>query len=184
MNALSLDLPTSHGAWPNRAEPREAASFAAKLCERDKLSARAGALERPLVFTNGVFDLLHRGHVEYLDASRRLGASLVVGVNSDRSARKLGKGEDRPLNGEVDRCQVVAALAAVDLVVVFDEPTPRALLDVLRPEFYAKGGDYRIENLPETRQVARWGGRTVILPYRAGHSTTALLRRIRTLALP
>ncbi len=147
--------------------------------EARRAQARAASLPRPLVFTNGVFDLLHAGHVDCLEAARELGRSLVVAVNSDRSARLLGKGPQRPLNTVADRCRVVGALAAVDLVVTFDEPTPLALLELLRPDVYAKGGDYRIGELPEARCVARWGGRTVILPYRSGCSTTRLVERIR-----
>lgn len=141
--------------------------------------ARAARLPRPLVFTNGVFDLLHAGHVDCLEAARELGRALVVGVNSDRSARLLGKGPGRPLNPEADRCRVVGALAAVDVVVTFDEPTPLALLEWLRPDVYVKGGDYSIGELPEAARVAGWDGRTVILPYREGRSTTALVERIR-----
>ena len=134
---------------------------------------------RPLVFTNGVFDVLHRGHVEYLAAARDLGAALLVAVNSDASARGLGKGPGRPLNGELDRLAVVAALESVSFVTLFDEPTPCELLKKCRPDLYAKGGDYDIEALEETRLVRSWGGRALAIAFREGYSTTALVERIR-----
>jgi rfaE bifunctional protein nucleotidyltransferase chain/domain len=155
--------------------------LALKLCARPGLGRAAAALPRPLVFTNGVFDLLHRGHVECLEAARREGASLLVAVNSDASARQLAKGPGRPLNTAEDRALVLAALEAVSLVVIFDEPTPFAAIAEARPDVYAKGGDYDIETLAETTLVRGWGGRAIALPYRAGRSTTALVRRIGTL---
>lgn len=153
--------------------------FVDKLCPPDALAARLARLPRPWVFTNGVFDILHRGHVSYLAAARSLGAALLVGLNSDSSARGLGKGPDRPLNTEVDRAVVLAALASVDLVVLFDEPTPVALLARIRPDLYVKGGDYDIETLAETRLVRSWGGDARALAFVDGYSTTALVRRIR-----
>lgn len=150
----------------------------AKLLPRGDTPAWS-KLPRPMVFTNGVFDILHRGHVSYLVAARALGASLVVGLNSDRSARGLGKGADRPLNRDLDRACVLAALTAVDAVVLFDEPTPVSLIGELRPELYVKGGDYDVETLPETALVRRWGGRALALPFVEGYSTTALVQRIR-----
>jgi len=150
-----------------------------KLCSRESLASRVAALARPLVFTNGVFDILHRGHVSYLAAARGLGASLVVGVNSDRSARALGKGSDRPLNGEADRACVLAALQSVDLVTLFDEGKPLALLRIVRPDLYVKGGDYDVETLDETALVRSWGGEARALPFVDGYSTTALVQRIR-----
>jgi rfaE bifunctional protein nucleotidyltransferase chain/domain len=137
----------------------------------------AAALPRPMVFTNGVFDLLHAGHVDCLEQARVLGASLVVGVNSDASARRLGKGPGRPLNKQADRLSVVQALAAVSAALLFDEDAPLNLLRTLRPEVYVKGGDYQLDRLPEAPLIASWGGRTVILPLRAGLSTTALVER-------
>src|SRR6516164_8823513 len=134
-------------------------SFEAKLCDPSQLASRVRALKRPLVFTNGVFDILHRGHVTYLAEARALGASLVLGLNSDVSARGLGKGPDRPLNGEADRACVLAALESVSLVTLFDESTPLALLEIVRPDVYVKGGDYDVETLAETALVRRWGGR-------------------------
>jgi rfaE bifunctional protein nucleotidyltransferase chain/domain len=135
-------------------------------------------LPRPLVFTNGVFDILHRGHVSYLVAARALGASLVVGLNSDASARGLGKGPDRPLNRERDRACVLGALEAVSAVVLFDEATPVELLAEVRPDLYVKGGDYDMEALAETPLVRSWGGRSLALPFVDGYSTTALVQRI------
>ena len=137
------------------------------------------AWPRPLVFTNGVFDVLHRGHVSYLAQARSLGAGLLVAVNSDGSARGLGKGPGRPLNNEVDRACVVAALQAVDFVVVFDESTPCELIERIRPDVYVKGGDYDIETLRETALVRSWGGRAVAIPFVDGYSTTRLVDRIR-----
>lgn len=137
------------------------------------------ALPPSVVFTNGVFDILHRGHVTYLAQARDLGASLVVGLNSDASARRLGKGPDRPLNTELDRACVLAALESVSLVVIFDEATPVELLKRVRPQWYVKGGDYDIETLAETALVRSWGGRSCALPFVDGHSTTALVKRIR-----
>lgn len=141
--------------------------YIAKICERHGLAARAGELARPMVFTNGVFDLLHRGHVQYLEAARRLGMSLVVGINSDLSVQLLGKGPGRPLNTAADRAAVLAALQCVCLVVVFEEPTPAALLTETRPDIYAKGGDYLHRSLRETQIMQQWGGRSVILDFQA-----------------
>lgn len=153
-------------------------SLLAKLIARGDTAALA-RLPRPLVFTNGVFDILHRGHVGYLAQARALGAALVVGLNSDASARGLGKGPDRPLNRALDRAAVLGALAAVDAVVLFDEPTPVALLAEVRPDLYVKGGDYDIETLAETALVRGWGGRALALPFADGYSTTSLVQRIR-----
>ena len=135
---------------------------------------------RPLVFTNGVFDILHRGHVLYLAAARELGAALLVAVNSDSSARQLGKGSDRPLNGVLDRLTVMAALESVCFVTSFDEPTPCELLQRCRPDIYVKGGDYHMETLEETRLVRSWGGRSVAIPFVGRYSTSALVSRIRS----
>lgn len=154
-------------------------AFYDKLCPRATLAARIAALPRPLVFTNGVFDLLHRGHVSYLAQARALGASLVIGLNSDASARGLGKGPDRPLNAEADRAAVLAALESVNLVTLFDEATPVELLRLVRPDIYVKGGDYDMETLAETTLVRGWGGRSLALPFVDGYSTTALVHRIR-----
>ena len=155
-------------------------SFLDKLCTAADVPARVAALPKPVVFTNGVFDILHRGHVSYLAQARALGASLVVGLNSDHSARQLGKGPDRPLNGEADRACVLAALESVSLVVLFDERTPVGLLKRVRPELYVKGGDYDIESLEETRWVRSWGGDALALSFVDGYSTTSLVTRIRS----
>ena len=154
-------------------------AFFDKLCPRAVLAARLAALSRPMVFTNGVFDLLHRGHVSYLAQARALGASLVIGLNSDASARGLGKGRDRPLNAEADRAAVLAALESVSLVTLFDEATPIALVALVRPDVYVKGGDYDMETLAETALVRGWGARSVAIPFVDGYSTTSLVRRIR-----
>lgn len=154
-------------------------AFLDKLCPPADLAARVAALPQPVVFTNGVFDILHRGHVVYLAQARALGASLVLGLNSDASARLLGKGPDRPLNKEADRACVLAALESVSLVALFDEPTPVELLEKVRPQLYVKGGDYDIETLEETRRVRRWGGDARALSFVDGYSTTALVGRIR-----
>jgi D-glycero-beta-D-manno-heptose 1-phosphate adenylyltransferase len=135
--------------------------------------------QRPLVFTDGVFDVLHRGHVTYLTLARALGAALLIGVNSDTSARKLAKGPGRPLNREGDRLLVLAGLESVSYVTLFDELTPCELIERCRPDVYVKGGDYDIETLAETRLVRRWGGRAVAIPFVEGYSTTALVQRIR-----
>ncbi len=155
-------------------------TFLDKLCPRGELRSRIAALPQRVVFTNGVFDILHRGHVSYLAQARELGASLVIGLNSDTSARGLGKGPDRPLNNEADRACVVAALESVSLVTLFDEPTPVELLKLVRPQVYVKGGDYDIEALEETKWVRSWGGEARALPFVDGYSTSALVRRIRS----
>jgi rfaE bifunctional protein nucleotidyltransferase chain/domain len=150
-----------------------------KLIIAPDAHARLGRLARPLVFTNGVFDVLHRGHVTYLTAAREMGASLLVAVNTDESARRLQKGIDRPLNPDHDRAWLVAALACVDAVMLFDEDTPCALLQRVRPDLYVKGGDYDIEALEETRLVRSWGGNAQSLPFIQGYSTSSLIDRIR-----
>ncbi len=154
--------------------------FLDKLCPSAELGRRIAALSGPVVFTNGVFDILHRGHVIYLAQARALGASLVVGLNSDVSARGLGKGPARPLNTEADRACVLAALESISLVTLFDEATPIELLKRVRPQIYVKGGDYDIETLEETRWVRTWGGQARALSFVDGYSTSALVARIRS----
>ena len=166
--------------------PLSAAAFAPPAFV-DKLVARAHAAERvqavrapgPVVFTNGVFDVLHRGHATYLAQARSLGASLVVALNSDASARRLGKGPDRPLNKEEDRAMLMAALESVSLVTWFDEDTPLALIRELRPDVLVKGGDYDMDRLPEAAVVRAWGGQALAIPFVDGYSTTALVTKIR-----
>lgn len=153
--------------------------FERKFADAKALAQRVAALARPIVFTNGVFDILHRGHVTYLEQARALGASLVIGVNSDASARGLGKGPDRPLNAEADRACVLAALASVSLVTLFDEATPVELLKLVKPQVYVKGGDYDIEQLEEARWVRSWGGDARALSFVDGYSTSSLVTRIR-----
>jgi rfaE bifunctional protein nucleotidyltransferase chain/domain len=131
------------------------------------------------VFTNGVFDLLHRGHVTYLAQARILGAALVVALNSDASARRLGKGEGRPLNPLEDRMAVVAALEAVSAVTWFDEDTPAALIETLRPEVLVKGGDWPAEKIVGAVATLARGGRVVSIPFEHQRSSTALLEKIR-----
>ncbi|MGE4240246.1 D-glycero-beta-D-manno-heptose 1-phosphate adenylyltransferase [Ramlibacter sp.] len=159
--------------------PAAAPAFVRKIVARAEAAARVAALPQPVVFTNGVFDVLHRGHVTYLARARELGASLVVGLNSDASARRLGKGADRPLNNENDRAAVIAALESVSLLVGFDEDTPVRLIAELRPQIYVKGGDYDMRTLEETRVVEGYGGRSLAIPFVDGYSTTALVTRIR-----
>jgi len=155
-------------------------AFLAKIVPREEARQRVAALPQPVVFTNGVFDVLHRGHAVYLAQARELGASLVVALNTDVSARRLGKGPDRPLNNENDRAVLMAALEAVSLVTWFDEDTPLQLIDELRPALLVKGGDYDMSKLAETRLVESYGGRAQAIPFVDGYSTTALVRRIRS----
>lgn len=150
-----------------------------RIVARAELAGHLAALPRPIVFTNGVFDILHPGHVEYLEDARALGGSLVVALNSDISARMLGKGPDRPINPQGDRATMIAALASVDLVTFFDERTPVELLHEVRPDLYVKGGDYDMDSLEETRFLRSYGGDAKAIPFRNGYSTTALLQRIR-----
>src|SRR5436309_4577314 len=153
--------------------------FERKICPPQELAARLGSLARPLVFTNGVFDILHRGHVTYLARARALGASLVVGVNTDASVRRLGKGHGRPVNPLDDRLAVLAALESVSLVVPFDEDTPLALVLECHPDIIVKGGDYSSATTVGAAEVIAWGGRFESIPFVAGRSTSALLERIR-----
>lgn len=155
------------------------ADLVEKMCLRPDCTDRVARLPRPLVFTNGVFDVLHRGHVMYLAQARALGASLLVALNTDASARRLGKGPDRPLNNEADRACVMAALASTSLVTWFDEDTPLQLIAEIRPDILVKGGDYDMSKLAETRVVEAYGGHAVALPFVDGYSTTALVQRIR-----
>ncbi len=151
----------------------------AKLCAPERLGERLALMPRPLVFTNGVFDILHRGHVTYLAQARALGASLLVALNSDASVRRLGKGAGRPLNALEDRMAVTAALAAVDLVTWFDDDTPLSTIVLCRPDVLVKGGDWKPDEIVGGAEVRSWGGTVHSIPFLAGRSTTALLDRIR-----
>jgi rfaE bifunctional protein nucleotidyltransferase chain/domain len=154
--------------------------FAGKIVTRAELAARVAGLPQPRVFTNGVFDILHRGHVSYLDRARSFGASLIVAVNTDASARRLGKGSDRPVNALEDRLAVLAALQSVSLVVPFDEDTPLEVVLVCRPDVIVKGGDYTIETTVGAKEVIGWGGRFEAVSLVPGRSTTRLLARLRS----
>jgi D-glycero-beta-D-manno-heptose 1-phosphate adenylyltransferase len=156
-----------------------APDFERKIVPRDRLAAAVARLARPIVFTNGVFDLLHRGHVTYLAQARTLGASLVVALNSDASVRLLAKGDDRPINPQDDRAAVLASLESVTLVTIFDEQVPLLVLESVRPEVYVKGGDYDMARVPEAQRAATWGARAVAIPLQHLRSTTGLLRMIR-----
>lgn len=135
---------------------------------------------KTLVFTNGVFDVLHAGHVAYLEQAKALGDLLVVGLNTDQSARRLGKGPDRPVNSLEDRAAVIAALRCVDAVLSFDEDTPARLISQLRPDIHTKGGDYDPRAMPETPIVESYGGRVVVLPFLPGRSTTSMLQKLQS----
>ncbi|MFA6920654.1 MAG: D-glycero-beta-D-manno-heptose 1-phosphate adenylyltransferase [Gallionella sp.] len=156
-------------------------AFEAKLCDMEQLAVRVAGLPRPLVFTNGCFDVLHRGHVTYLAQARALGASLIVGVNSDASVKRQGKGDDRPINAERDRMAVLAALESVSLVIRFDEDTPHNLILACRPDVLVKGGDWKPENIIGSTEVLGWGGTVHSIPFLHERSTTALLKKIRSL---
>jgi len=158
-----------------------APAFEAKQCAPADLTVRVASLPCPRVFTNGCFDLLHRGHVTYLAQARALGASLVVAVNSDASVKRLGKGEDRPVNTLEDRMAVLAALECVSLVTWFDEDTPLARILDCRPEILVKGGDWSVDRIVGAREVLGWGGRVHSIPFIHQRSTTALLEKIRRL---
>jgi rfaE bifunctional protein nucleotidyltransferase chain/domain len=158
-----------------------APGFEKKICDPRDLATRADRLPRPLVFTNGVFDILHRGHVTYLAQARALGASLVLGVNSDASVKRLGKGEDRPINPLADRMAVLAALASVDAVTWFEDDTPLSLILAARPDILVKGGDWPVEKIVGAKEVLGWGGAVHSIPFDHSRSTTTLLERIRSL---
>lgn len=156
-------------------------SFDQKICTPAAFAERAARLQRPLVFTNGCFDILHLGHVTYLAQARALGAALVVGVNSDASVKRLGKGDDRPVNSQHDRMAVLAALESVSLVVPFEEDTPLQLILACRPDVLVKGGDWPVEKIVGAKEVLSWGGQVHSIPFIHQRSTTALLNKIRSL---
>lgn len=154
-------------------------AFENKICTRAELAQRIAALPKPVVLTNGVFDILHRGHVTYLAQARELGGSLVVAANTDASVKRLGKGDDRPHNTLADRMAVLAALESVSLVVEFDEDTALEVVLEAKPEVYAKGGDYDMTQIPEGQAVLAYGGRAVAIDFEHDRSTTRLVARIR-----
>ena len=156
-------------------------AFEAKICPPEALRQRIAALPRPLVFTNGCFDILHRGHVTLLAQARALGQSLLVALNTDASVKRLGKGSDRPVNALADRLAVIAALDCVTLVTWFDEDTPLARILECRPDVLVKGGDWPVAKIVGHGEVAGWGGKTVSIPFIHQKSTTALLDKIRKL---
>ena len=157
-------------------------AFERKIRPPASLPRWIGELPRPLVFTNGVFDLLHRGHVTYLARARELGAGLLVALNSDLSARRLGKGEDRPINPLEDRLAVLAALSMVDAVTWFDQDTPEILIASVAPEVLVKGGDWPVDRIVGARDVLARGGRVLSIPFEHERSTTSLMGRIRSKA--
>jgi D-beta-D-heptose 7-phosphate kinase/D-beta-D-heptose 1-phosphate adenosyltransferase len=152
---------------------------AGKVMTRADAAAWRESVTAPLVFTNGVFDLLHPGHVTLLETARSLGGALVVGLNTDASARRLGKGPERPVNAEASRARVLAALAAVDAVVLFDEDTPLELVHALRPDILVKGADYPRDRIVGADFVEARGGRVVRVPLVPDTSTTRIVERLR-----
>jgi D-glycero-beta-D-manno-heptose 1-phosphate adenylyltransferase len=154
-------------------------SFENKFCEPAALAERAKTLTKKLVFTNGVFDVLHRGHVTYLAEARALGASLIVALNSDASVKRLGKGDDRPINTLEDRMAVIAALECVSLVTWFEEDTPLARIIEARPDVLVKGGDWAIDKIVGGKEVTSWGGSVHTINFQFERSTTATLAKIR-----
>lgn len=158
-----------------------AADFERKICAPADLATRVGTLSRPLVFTNGCFDILHRGHVTYLAQARALGASLIVAANSDASVKRLGKGDDRPVNILADRMALLASLECVSMVTWFDEDTPLQRILDCKPDILVKGGDWSIDKIVGGKEVTAWGGKVVSIPFIHERSTTALLQKIRSL---
>jgi rfaE bifunctional protein nucleotidyltransferase chain/domain len=154
-------------------------NFEKKICTRAQLEARVAQLPKPVVMTNGVFDILHRGHVTYLAQAREHGASLVVAVNTDASVKRLGKGDDRPVNHCEDRMAILAALEAVSLVVPFDEDTALEAVQQARPDIYVKGGDYDMAAIPEGKAVLAYGGRAIAIDFEHDRSTSKLLSKVR-----
>jgi rfaE bifunctional protein nucleotidyltransferase chain/domain len=154
-------------------------AFESKFCAPADLARRVASLPKPWVFTNGVFDVLHRGHVTYLAESRAQGAALIVALNADASVKRLGKGDDRPINTLEDRMAVIAALESVALVTWFEEDTPLARILDARPDVLVKGGDWTVDKIVGAPEVAAWGGRVLSIPFRFERSTTATLAKIR-----
>ena len=158
-----------------------APAFEGKIVAPDQLVTRLADLPRPLVFTNGCFDILHRGHATLLGQARALGKAMVVALNTDASVKRLGKGDDRPVNALTDRLAVIAALECVSLVTWFDEDTPIERILECRPDVLVKGGDWPVEKIVGNAEVTGWGGRVVSIPFIHQKSTTALLEKIRRL---
>ena len=156
-------------------------SLSNKIASADSLEDTLSTLEHPIVFTNGCFDILHRGHVAYLEQARRLGRTLIVGVNSDTSVRRLEKGANRPLNCLADRMAVLAALESVDLVVAFEEDTPLELIKRIGPDCLVKGGDWHVDEIVGADFVTKAGGHVRSIPIEFERSTTDMIRRIRSL---
>jgi rfaE bifunctional protein nucleotidyltransferase chain/domain len=161
------------------AAPAAPPVFESKFCAPADLAARAAALAAPVVFTNGVFDLLHRGHVTYLAEARALGSALIVALNTDASVRRLGKGDDRPINALEDRMAVIAALQSVDVVTWFDADTPLDAIVTARPAVLVKGGDWPVDAIVGAPEVRSWGGQVHSIAFRHERSTTNMLARIR-----
>jgi rfaE bifunctional protein nucleotidyltransferase chain/domain len=150
------------------------------IFDHQELAKNLKLVQRPLVFTNGVFDIIHKGHVLYLEGARAMGASLLVAINSDFSAKGLEKGPDRPLNSEEDRVTVIASLESVSIVTLFHESNPCRLLEMVRPDVYVKGGDYEMSELEEAKLMQSFGGKAIALDYTKGYSTTSLVKRIKS----
>ncbi|MBL4623442.1 MAG: D-glycero-beta-D-manno-heptose 1-phosphate adenylyltransferase [Immundisolibacteraceae bacterium] len=166
-----MNTATTDNLLPAHYERKMAGGDLAKFCQR---------LPRPLVFTNGCFDILHRGHIDYLDQARQLGESLIVAVNSDASVKRQNKGEDRPINPLEDRMALLASLESVDAVVVFDDDTPLAVITEIKPDILVKGGDWAVEQIVGADLVVANGGQVVSMAFRYQRSTTSLLERIRS----
>lgn len=165
-----MNTATADSLLPARYERKLVNGKLAEFCQR---------LPRPLVFTNGCFDILHRGHIDYLDQARQLGESLIVAINSDASVKRQNKGEDRPINPLEDRMVLLAALESVDAVVVFDDETPLAVITEIQPDILVKGGDWAVEQIVGAELVIANGGQVISMPFRYQRSTTSLLERIR-----
>ena len=153
--------------------------YATKIVNRQNLKAKLTQLEQPIVFTNGCFDILHRGHITYLQQARNLGSSLIVGVNSDASVKRQNKGSDRPINTLEDRMALLASLECVDAVIDFDEDTPIKLIEIVTPQILVKGGDWKVENIVGAEHVKSHGGQVHSIAFEHDRSTTSLLKRIR-----
>jgi D-glycero-beta-D-manno-heptose 1-phosphate adenylyltransferase len=155
--------------------------FALKVVDHADLFTRLAALPHPIVMTNGVFDILHRGHVTYLAQARALGDSLVVALNTDASVKRLGKGGDRPINTCADRMAVLAALESVSMVVAFDDDTALQIVELIHPDIYVKGGDYQMDAIPEGRAVLAYGGQVTAIQFVHDRSTTKTIEKLRTI---